>query len=68
MSSHLTYPIVAVYNVREVSAVNVAKGTVDVIAPKGGVVTVPLEQCFAINGKHNSDLCGLHNIHEPGLL
>jgi len=52
--------------VREVSAINVAAATVEVVSPKGGVGTVSLAQCFAMNAKHNSDLCGLHNIHEPG--
>ena len=56
----------AVYDVREVSAINVAAATVEVVSPKGGVGTVSLAQCFAMNAKHNSDLCGLHNIHEPG--
>ena len=54
---------------KEVAAVDVVKGTADVFSKgQGGFSpeTVTLDKCFAMNPKHNSDLCGLHNIHEAG--
>jgi hypothetical protein len=55
-----------VYDVREVGSIDVVKGTAEVFAGSVSKGSVPLTKCFAMNPKHMSDLCGLHNIHEAG--
>jgi hypothetical protein len=56
-----------VYDVREVNSIDVAKSTVEVNVPgRTQNEVIPLTKCFAMNPKHMSDLCGLHNIHEAG--
>ena len=56
---------VSVYEVREVASVDLPNRTVDVLNGSR-TETVGIDRCFAINPKLNSDLCGLHNIHEAG--
>ena len=57
------------YDVGEVNAIDVGKNTVEVfLNGKSKPESVPISKCFAMNPKHMSDLCGLHNIHEAGTL
>jgi myosin heavy subunit len=59
-----------VYDEREIASIDPVKQTVELYGARGGskTTTVPMEQCYAQNPKVMSDLCGLHNIHEAGIL
>jgi myosin heavy subunit len=58
-----------VYVQYKIASVDHAAGMAEVFKNlKDPPLTVPLSTCFPVNPRVVADLCGLHSIHEPGIL